>query len=158
MFIIAAIFCGIGLNVDAVFLFVGAPLMIASVLLFTATNGLEFDFLNNKHRSYGKFGFISIGIWRSTPKIVKIRIQIHAENETRQGFIGPRGVAGMTTKTLTYDVVAVKPDGNDITLYSFLKYGNAIKATKTICAKLEVEYRDIVAEKLAENKARRRRR
>ena len=132
-------------------------LFIFAILLFTATNGLQIDPANQKYRRYGKFGTQLFGKWHPITEPVSAVLMIHAENEYR-GSVAPMigKVTTLDTKTVTYDIQITDSFDKKHVVYSFLAYKKAKQALKEIHETCNIPVRNIVAEKLAENKRKRR--
>lgn len=137
-------------------LWIGGILLIAvAILLFTATSGMEIDEKALRFRKYGKFGPLVIGYWKSIPQGLEIRILINIESTQRNGA-GAIPVPDHSSRVLTYEVASVDTLNHATRLYGFMKYTNAKKAGKILSEIMDVTLNDIVSEKLARNRSRRR--
>ncbi|PWL24257.1 MAG: hypothetical protein DCO96_14750 [Fluviicola sp. XM-24bin1] len=154
--LIAGLVCVvIGVNGSSITLIVGLVIFAVAILLFSASSGLEIDEETSRYRKYGKFGPLVLGEWKNLPQSVEIRIQIHTETASRGG-VGALPMPEHKTKSLTYDVIAIDTLDNHVHIFGFFKYADAKTAGKVISEAMEVPLRNKVAEKLAENRARRR--
>jgi hypothetical protein len=150
------IFIMVGRNDGFISLTIGISLLFLAIVLFASTSGLELDLESLRYRKYGKFGPLVIGDWKRLPKVTLVRIQIHSETASRPaGGVFP--ILSASTKSLTYDVIVFDRMQESTEIYNFLKYRDAKKVGRLLAESLEVNLNDIVAEKLAKNRSRRRR-
>jgi hypothetical protein len=133
-----------------------AVLFIFAILLFAATNGLQLDIANEKYRRYGKIGNQIFGQWHPITEPVSAVLMLHAENAFRGTAPMMGRVSTLDTKTLTYDIQITDGFKKKHLIYSFLEYKKATQALKEIHEALNIPVQNKVAEKLAENKRKRR--
>lgn len=148
--------------------FVGFPLLTLSIAWFAATNGLEISEDGKKYRKYAGYLGLKIGNWKEVSSPKKAVLMISSETSNMFGtftttaaapyFVGGSfyGKAGQT-KSLTYDIVLFYEDGTKKLIYDFLTYKNARQALAAFESELKISAEDRVAEKLAQNRNRRRR-
>lgn len=146
----------VGSNDRFISLIIGLSLLFLAIVLFSATSGLELDLELLRFRKYGKFGPLVLGDWKSLPKATLVRIQIHTETATRTP-VGFLPLPSAHSKSLTYNVIVFDTAKEATEVYNFLKYRDAKKVGRLLAENLDVNLNDIVAEKLAENRSRRRR-
>ncbi len=142
-----------------VFLVIPAAIVLAiGISLFTASNGLQIDPSKSVYRKFGKIGYVQFGDWKPLIEPVKVYLKMHAENEHR-GMAPLLGkAAALSTKTITYDIEIRDALGEQQIIYDFLDYNQAKQALKAIGETFEIPVSNKVAEKLAENRSKRRRR
>ncbi len=149
---------GIGLCFANLLLGIGA--FVISIILFSATNGLEIKADGSQYRKYGSFFANRTGEWKSMPECNEVLLVISSETKTMRMAIGiPYGGnfnnRGSVMKSITYDIILCTPAGDHILLYEFLKYEDGKKALKAF-AETGLKTENRIAMKLAENRARRR--
>lgn len=153
--LISFILIGFGwLNSFFILLF-GISLFVLSILMFLASNGLEIK--NGKYRNYSNVGGVKIGKWHhfSTPESVLLRM--HAENSSKEFGVMVGGyVPSMNTKVISYDIILIDEQQRKIQIYEFLDYKVAKKTLQFISEVYTIPWVNKVAEKLQENKLKRR--
>lgn len=152
------IFLLVGLNTAHIWLTILAALLFLIALsLFIGTNGIEIDVERKKYRKYGKFGPFVIGKWIELTQLNAVRIQVHSESHANEMFTAmPGRVASVNTKVLTYDLIVTNSRGESHIMYSFLKYKAAKTALQIVAEGFNVPSRDLIVERIAENRAKRR--
>jgi hypothetical protein len=145
----------VGSNKQIEVVICGIVLMLIAIALFASTSGLDIDTETKRYRRYGKCGPLVLGDWKPMPNAVELRVQIHAENATIGGW-GLMPIPSQTTKSLTYDLVSIDTLNEKVEIYNFSKYRNAKKSGQILAECLEVELKDMIAEKLGRRRSRRR--
>lgn len=152
----AAILFTLSLTVLSALLYVALAAAVFGVLLFSATNGLQIDTANNKYRAYGKIGTVKFGPWGSFETPVRAVLILHAENQQLNSAPLIGKAASVNSKVVTYDIKLFDTLDTTYVLYDFLDYKNAKKALKGLQEAYDITVVNKVAEKLAENRQRRR--
>ncbi len=149
------ILIGFGLSGGMTFLLLGLSLFVLSVLMFLATNGLEMT--NGKYRKYSKLGGVKIGKWHSFRYPESVLLRMHAENASKNfGVMTITYMPSLNTKVISYDIVITDELQKKTPLYEFIDYKIAKKTLRLISKIYEVPRENKVAEKLMENKLKRR--
>lgn len=137
---------------------IGLLVLTLAILLFTASNGLELDPESNRYRTYGKIGNYKFGSWSSFSSPSKVYLAMHADNEYRETAPMMGRAAALSTKVITYDIRLEIKSGEEVVLYDFLDYKKAKSALKFIGESYDIPTRNLIAEKMAENRQKRSRR
>lgn len=139
--------------------------VILSLVLFFVVTGIEVDEEELKYRKYKIFlGFIAFGKWMRFSK--EDTFHLILSSESARFFSADRDVAwgffmpvnfynGNKSKLTTFDVVCVSNNGDKIYVNDFLKYNHA-KDTLLLFEQSGCEVRNRIAEKITENKNRKR--
>ncbi|XOV68476.1 MAG: hypothetical protein ACFHU9_04715 [Fluviicola sp.] len=132
----------------------GIILIVISVLLLTASSGLEVDSNSKCYRKYGKFGLLVLGNWKSIPEAVEVQILINVESAQRQYSLFP--FPTHKSKVITYEVWTVDTLGGRTRIYGFLEYKNAERAGSVLSEATSATLNDIVRNRLSSNRSKRR--
>lgn len=127
-----------------------------ALMLFSATNGLELDAKKDRYRRYGKMINFKFGEWKPLSEPKSAVLQMHAANAYKGMAPMVGRVATLDTKTLTYDIEITDAFGQQHIVYDFLDYKKAKVALKSIHENYEIPVQNKIAEKLAENRQKRR--
>ena len=156
--IVGVILLAVGFNsIHFWLIFPAILLFLIAIALFIGANGLEIDTKQRRYRKFGKFGPIIIGSWEKLPPVKLVRVQVHAESgaNTMQMMM-PARVATANTKVTTFDLVVFSGQQKGVILYSFLKYKAARSGMQVLVEAFNAEAEDLIAQKIAENRSRRR--
>ena len=149
------ILTGIGLSGNGLLLCLSVPLFILSIVMFLATNGLEIA--NGNYRKYSRIGGVKIGKWYSFVSPESVLLRMHAENISRKFGVGMiTYLPSQSTKVISYDIVLTDELQKKTTIYEFIDYKLAKKTLQLISETYEIPRENKVAEKLMENKLKRR--
>ncbi len=146
----------ISLTVSLVFIvfdqFLGIFLTIFSLSILTIKSGFEIDVLKKHFRSYGNYFGYRFGTWQEFPaEIIEAHLIMRVEALSYKSQTGNV----RRSKEIYYPIFLYKQEGK-ILLYEFHSYDNAKKALILLHDNFEIPVRNMVAEKLHENKMRRK--
>tara|TARA_R110002072_G_scaffold302577_2_gene486407 strand:+ start:16080 stop:16601 length:522 start_codon:yes stop_codon:yes gene_type:complete len=128
---------------------------VIAISLFIATNGLEIDIDKRMFRKFGKISVVRFGKWNKLLDIDRIELRMQSSNAQKNVMTGV--VPALNSKSITYDIVVYDTFDDEQIIYDFLDYPKAKEAFKLILEKIDAPARNRVAEKMANNKANRRR-
>ncbi|MCH2234184.1 MAG: hypothetical protein MK078_08015 [Crocinitomicaceae bacterium] len=149
--ILSLFLLAMGLAGNLIFLLPALGAFIFAVLLFGATNGVEFDIDNSRYRVYGKIGTRKTGIWKKLVNPQMAVLAIYTDNSSTE-FAPAMGVAMPTQrKVTTYDLQVIDDLGEKHSIHDFLKYSVARKALKAVEEGYSIPVKDKIAEKLISN-------
>lgn len=150
----------ISIPVAIFFPLIGVPLLIFAVTLYSVRTGVEID-AGRRYRKYSAYFGKKFGTWQALAPTTEIWLQLSVESTTMRTIVpsGPNYASGKSTlKSMTYDIILRDELGKTHIFHEFLQYRLAQKAVAALAEVLALEYEDRVAEKLAENRAKRSRR
>jgi hypothetical protein len=140
---------------------VGFPIMALGISLFFVKSGMQIDTDGRRYRKYADYFGKKFGTWGTFIPCTKVVLQLSVESQSVGNYfmVGGTGMGanGRTTfKSVTYDIMLTDQLGERLIFHEFMKYKAARQAVSAIADALQLEYTDRVAEKLAENRERRR--
>ena len=146
-----------GLSSMILLSFLGGFLLVFSVLMFAASNGLQIDTELNRYRQYANIAGFCNGGWTNFGLLESARLVLSSENMFRPGMATQSRANSMSTTIIkTYDIEFVLKNSKVITVFKFDEYKHAKQALKKISEQLEVPVANKVAEKMTSNKRSRR--
>lgn len=139
--------------------FVAIPIIVLAIGLLAVRTGVLVDTQQRKYKIYREIFGITFGNWVSMDSIVSVTLILHSEETTIRGIMptGPVMAGSGSVKSRTFNILISNGD-KTTELNDFLEYKPACRAGKVIAQTLDIPFNNIVANKMAENRERRRNR
>lgn len=141
--------CVLGFSIPA-----SIAIILFSVGFFFGSRGVEIDPSEKRYRVYWSSWFIKLGEWNDIHSGDYLNLSLSASNShmTMGGF---ENQLIASSKTILY-ILSIYRNGEKIEVIKFKSYIMERKAMDTLANTFRLEYLDEIAQKMEENKLRRR--
>ena len=143
-----------GLCVLGLSAYVSIFLMVFSIGFFFGKMGVQVDNKSGHYRAYTHIWFTDFGKWRAIEQNDTVKLSLSANNShMKMGGIENIWIA--SSKSIYYLLTIRRSDGQEDVM-RFRSYLRARKTMDTIAKNFQLEFLDEIAQKIAENRKKRR--
>lgn len=147
--ILIAGLCVLGLSV-----YVSIILIVFSIGFFFGKMGVQVDKKSGHYRAFTHVWFTDFGKWRSIKPSDTVKLSLSANN-SHMKMGGMENVLIASSKSIYYLITIRRSDGQEDVM-KFRSYRRARKTMDTIAKNFQLEFLDEIAQKMAENRKKRR--
>lgn len=141
--------CVLGLSV-----YVSIFLMVFSIGFFFGKMGVQVDNKSGHYRSFTHVWFTDFGKWRRVKRNDTIKLSLSANN-SHMKMGGMENVLIASSKSIYYLITIRSTEGQEDVM-RFRSYRRARKTMDTIAKNFQLEFLDEIAQKITENRNKRR--
>ncbi len=137
--------------------YLALPIVIIGIGLLAVRTGVLVDTKEFKYKLYREIFGISFGTWKSLKNTSGLVLKLTISQSTIAGMNPGLGTYRSTSiKTRTFDVLLIRDGTQPKQLNDFVNYKPARRTAVIISKTLNIPFTDKVADKISQNKAKRR--